>query len=313
MKDRAENDVLKIEPNWEELVKDLDREEVSSTAAKIIIYGVNTPHPLPPGTILGKITPRESRKVELPLQEPVRPEKLLNEIKSELDRKVAQKIRKILGRQFEKEKEIEKLHFDRRKAKELKYGSIPGVSGKWKKMAAGGTWTIYANLEETKVLKAPHAAENSWESAILSLTHEQVAEVLEEKFSGSGLRPPGNHSVIVAKVNDSKMALAIMNYENNYVTNTSREELEKVQEMLRELYESGELPTQGFDYKKKGLKKRRNLAYRDGEYIALDLCDKSVLHQNEYLEKHRIPEKARKLGFSSEGNSNSSGLLGRFF
>lgn len=303
---------MKIEPGWKDLVKCLGDIENQKTCAKIILYGVNTSRPLPPGSILGKITSQEGKKVNLALMNPVSPDKLLKEIKSEFNRETSSKIKELLGGKLSRKKKVKKLKFDRERVRDLETGKVPGISGKWHLKASGGTWSIYTNQAETKVLKAPHAAQNGWESAILALTHEKVAETIEEKYRDSGLQPPENHSLAVLKVEDSKMAVTVMDYEKNYVSGNI-EGLKKVQKALKNMHDSGELPAHEFDYDDEGID-RRNLAYRNGKFIALDLCDKSVLENDKYLEKHRIPEKARELGFQPPGDKSMlSGLFNRFF
>lgn len=313
VKQQAETDPLGIEPDWQDLIKRLRNGNNPETSAKLIIYGINTSRPLPPGSILGKITSQEKREVTLPLEKPVSPEKLLKKISSEFDSETAGKIKDTLGERFSEKEKIKSLNFDREVTRKMESGTVPGISGNWRLEASGGTWSIYTNREKTKVLKAPNTVENGWESALLVLTHETVAETIEEKYRGSGLKAPGNHGTVIVEVKNSKMAVAVMDYEKNYVSNKDMKGLDKVQEALKKMYNSGELPTHVFDYDDQGIG-RRNLAYRDGEFIALDLCDKSVLEDREYLEKHSIPEKARKMGFESGGNNSMlSGLFKRLF
>ncbi|WP_414837703.1 hypothetical protein ACK3SF_05535 [Candidatus Nanosalina sp. VS9-1] len=304
MRKRAENDPLEIDPGWEDLLEGLESRN-SLTCAQLIVYGVDTNYPLGPGTIVRKAFKSDGK---LPVEHSL--EKIFEEMSSEFGNKVTQRVEKILEKNLDLNS-LKVLKFDMEVLNELRYGTVDGVSGKWKRMTSGGTWTIYTDRQDSKVLKASHTAENSWETAILALTHEEVAERIEQLPEKYRLGAPKNRSVAVAEVDGEKFAVTTMEYEKNYVEpGSNREGLEEACKVLKRMFESGELPAHEFDYDREGLK-RRNMAYRDGKFIALDLCDKSVLGNEEFLRENGIIEKAQELGFSN-GSGFLGGLFGKF-
>lgn len=294
---------MKIDPSWEDLLAGLKEKRTSSTCAQLILYGADTNYPLGPGTIVRKAWKTDGK---LPLDHSL--SKVLEEVSSEFGDGVARRIEKIL----DSRENLDALDFDREVLNNLRFGTIDGVSGEWKRMTSGGTWTIYTDRDESKVLKASHAVEGGWESAVMALTHEKVAEMIEDLPQKYRLRPPKNHDIIVTNVEGMKFAVAVMDYEKNYVEPGSNiEGLEEARKVLRRMYESGELPTHEFDYDSEGLK-MKNMAYSNGKFIALDLCDKSVVEREDFLREHEIIEKAERLGFSRNNSSFLGGLFDRF-
>lgn len=313
-------DILRVEATWEDLGRALFDSKYSKTAAKVILLGasktVNSSNfrivsrekviagkarGYTAGDILyslGEFDNEYKVKKIGGLSQNQQIDKILKKIANRFGSEAEKRIEKILKQDFDHNNgKLNSLKFGRKEVNSLRYGEVAGISGKWRREANGGSWIVYSNINKSKALKIPHAGENNWERALMILAHQQASEYLKsrpEKF----ITGPKNDNIVIVKVNSYRVPVIVMDYEENVLKYPQdNEAFKKTIKVLRETYNKGKLPLHGFDYTKKGIR-RGNLAFRNNQYIALDLADESVLRNKKYLENHRLNAKAKKLGFS---------------